>query len=955
MKKSIFTIVLLLILLSTKAQQFDWVKTFSPNASTQCNQILTDKYGNVYSAGQFKDSLLIDTALLINNSQQRTLSSIYILKHDSSGNLIWAKGVHSNYFAIVRSMALDSSDNIYLTGDFGGQVDFDPDPINQYFIGDTINVFSTIETFVCKLSANGVFVWAKSFEQKNVSPLPWFELNRGLSIEIDNNQDVIITGIFTDTVDFDPSSNTFYLNSVYNPLNINSGISNTYLVKLTNDGLLKWVKNFGQLHYVNNYDTDHLEVDSLGNIYLAGTFYDSLSFDSDTGAITIYSVNNISNFICKLDTSGELLWVNSIGSADYDQLIGIDLNQSDNVYLMSRMSSVPYYNSTKITVEGNKSSGNLLAKIKPDGTMERASFITEFNDLGFNSFSINNKGDKLYSTGDFTGKATFNFDSISSLTVNTPTFNQTSKFIYCLDLKQDSSWVKFINGKGGGRSNSLAIDEFSNVYTNGFFNDTVDFNPGNGTEIRASIGGTNTYLHKLSPCTIKKSVKQDTICGADSLVIGNNVYKITGNYIDTYIARDGCDSLVTTQLHVKPLKTDTLKHRFCDGDSVVIKNQTYKTQGYFDYRFPMTDGCDSIFVIEIKVDPIQTTSDTFTICQGDSIQVAQNFYTITGNYQDTLQTQSGCDSIVYTQLTVNSNKITNQSFEVCDGDSIVVGLNTYKVSGNYTDTFLTHLGCDSLVNTTLLVNQQKIVNQNIVLCFGEGIAIGDNVYTNSGAYQDTLQASNGCDSIISTNLSISPKIETSQSVHLCLSDSIIIGSKFYSNPGTYTDTLSSILGCDSIINTLITKADPSIDTTLFNSLLSNDTVASYQWLDCDNNYAPITGATNRLFTYYRSGVYALQLTYYNCIDITDCYRRELQSFESDVFKIYPNPSNGNFKVEVTNFGELNFYDSKGKFVSSLNCTPGINEFSMYSLANGMYILRFISGSKVLTKKLVISK
>jgi|GEM_PF-3706084 len=955
MKSSIVTILFLLTLLSTKAQQFDWVKTFSPNTSTQCNQILSDKFGNVYSAGQFQDSLLIDTTLLINNSQQRTLSSIYILKHNSSGNLIWAMEIHSSYYCIVRSMELDSSGNIYLTGDFGGQVDFDPDPINQYVLGDTINIFSTIETFVCKLSANGDFDWAKSFEQKNVLPLPYYELNRGLSIEIDNNQDVIITGVFTDTVDFDPSSNFFYLNSVYNSQNINTGKFNTYLVKLTNDGMLKWVKNFGQLHYVYNYDTDHLEVDRLGNIYLAGSLYDSLSFDSDTGAITIYSVNNISNFICKLDTSGKLIWANSIGSPDYDQLIGIDLNQSDNLYLMSRMSSAPYYNSTKITVDGNKNSGTLLCKIQPDGTMERASFITELNDLGFNLFSINNKGDKLYSTGDFTGKATFNFDSISSLTMNTPTFNQTSKFIYCLDLKQDSSWVKFINGKGGGRSNSLAIDHYNNVYTNGIFSDTVDFNPGNGIEIRVSKGGTNTYLHKLSPCTIKKSIKQDTICGADSLVIGNNVYKITGNYIDAYVAFDGCDSLVTTQLYVKPLKTDTLKHRFCDGDSVVIKNQTYKTQGYFDFRFPMTDGCDSIFVIEIKVDPIQTTSDTFTICHGDSIQIAQKFYTTSGNYQDTLQTQSGCDSIIHTQLTVNSNKITNQSFEFCEGDSILVGLNTYKISGNYSDTLVTYLGCDSLVNTTLLVNQQMIINQSIVLCFGESITIGDNVYTNSGVYLDTLQASNGCDSIISTNLSISPKIETNQSVHLCLEDRIKVGSKFYSNSGIYRDTLSSTLGCDSIINTQIAKADPSIDTTLFNSLLSNDTVASYQWLDCDNNYAPIAGATDRLFTYNRSGLYALQLTYYNCIDITDCYSVELQSFESDLFKIYPNPSNGDFKVEVTNFGELNLYDSNGKFVSSRNCIPGINEFSIYNLANGMYLLRFISGSKVLTKKLVISK
>lgn len=955
MKKSILTIVILLFILSIKAQQFDWVKTFSPYTSTQCNQILADKYGNIYSAGQFKDSLLIDTTLLTNNSQPTSLNSIYILKHDSSGNLIWAKGIHSSYYSIVRSMALDSSDNIYLTGDFAGLVDFDPDPINQFFLGDTINIYSTIETFICKVSANGDFVWAKSFEQKNVSP-PHLGINRGTSIEIDNNQDIIITGTFTDTVDFDPSSGTLYVNSDYPAQYANNSYSNSYLVKLTNDGLLKWVKRFNSLNYNGLYlPADPLEVDNFGNIYFASSFYHILSFNTDTGTITLNSTYNISNFICKLDTSGNVLWAKKIGTNNMDWFSGIDLDQFNNLYLMSRMSGIPYYDSTKITVDGNKNSGTLLCKIQPDGNMERASFITEFNDLIIFSFSISNKGDKLYSTGDFTGKATFNFDSISSLTMNTPTFNQTSKFIYCLDLRQDSSWVKFINGKGGGRSFAISIDNYNNVYTNGFFNDTVDFNPGNGTEIRVSKGGANTYLHKLSPCTIKKSIKQDTICGADSLVIGNNVYKTTGNYIDSYIAREGCDSLVTTQLYVKPLKSDTLKHRFCYGDSVVIQNQTYKTQGYLDFRFPLTDGCDSIFVIEIKVDPIQITSDTFSICKGDSIQVGQKFYTESGNYQDTLQDIKGCDSIIYTQLTVNSNEIINQLIGICEGDSLEVGFNTYKLSGNYTDTLITNLGCDSIVNTTLTVNQQKIINQSIVLCFGEGITIGDRVYTIGGSYIDTLQTSNGCDSIISTNLSISPKIETNQSVHLCRGDSILVGGVFYSNSGYYTDTLTTAFGCDSVILTKITKATHSIDTTIFNSLKSNDSATTYQWLDCENNFAPINGATNPLFTYYRSGSYAVQLTQYDCTDTTDCYKRELQSFESDIFKIYPNPSNGNFKVEVTSFGELNVYDSNGKFISALNCIPGVNELSMLSLANGVYVLRFVSDSKVITKKLIISR
>ena len=117
---------------------------------------------------------------------------------------------------------------------------------------------------------------------------------------------------------------------------------------------------------------------------------------------------------------------------------------------------------------------------------------------------------------------------------------------------------------------------------------------------------------------------------------------------------------------------------------------------------------------------------------------------------------SPCISTIATvNAVINSSFSSAQSLSICNGDSVLLGGNYYSVSGNYTDTLPTVNNCDSVINTYLSVFSYQYAIQNIVLCEDESYQIGNNIYNTAGTYNDTLQLLNYCDSIITTHISFS--------------------------------------------------------------------------------------------------------------------------------------------------------------------------------------------------------
>ena len=94
--------------------------------------------------------------------------------------------------------------------------------------------------------------------------------------------------------------------------------------------------------------------------------------------------------------------------------------------------------------------------------------------------------------------------------------------------------------------------------------------------------------------------------------------------------------------------------------------------------------------------------------------------------------------------------------EICQGESFIVGSDTYTTSGNYSNLLTNINGCDSIVNLALTVNPIYTINIVETICQGESITVGTSIYTSSGNYTDLLTSINGCDSVVNCVLTVNP-------------------------------------------------------------------------------------------------------------------------------------------------------------------------------------------------------
>jgi gliding motility-associated-like protein len=322
----------------------------------------------------------------------------------------------------------------------------------------------------------------------------------------------------------------------------------------------------------------------------------------------------------------------------------------------------------------------------------------------------------------------------------------------------------------------------------------------------------------------KKSANlSQVICLGDSITIGTKVFKTEGTYAITLQTSNGCDSIINLNLTVLDTSINTFVTTICDGDSVTIGNQTFKVAGIYTVVLQSTFGCDSTVILDLRIKPTQTTNITETICQGESVTVGNLSFSTTGVFTVVLQTFQSCDSTVILDLTVNPISRSTIFEIICEGDSIIVGNQTFNSTGNYTITLENAAGCDSIINLDLVVN--PIATTNIVksICRGEAEIIGNQVFTETGNYTVVLQTSTNCDSTVNLDLTVVEPVITELNFKVCQGETIAVGDSIYSTTGTYSNTLNSAAGCDSIVN-LNLIVDPAITTPITTSICDGDSV-----------------------------------------------------------------------------------------------------------------------------------
>jgi gliding motility-associated-like protein len=291
----------------------------------------------------------------------------------------------------------------------------------------------------------------------------------------------------------------------------------------------------------------------------------------------------------------------------------------------------------------------------------------------------------------------------------------------------------------------------------------------------------------------------EEICEGDSILIGNTIYDQSGNYTAILSSQDNCDSIIHLDLTVHPVYSIDRTETICEGESITLGNQVYDQTGSYTAMLSTANGCDSIITLDLTVNPSPDTSITAFICKSETYQVGNSIYNTTGLYSDTLSTVDGCDSIINLDLTVYPDYEITLDEMICEGEFVMVGNSIYSQTGNYMDSLLTSDGCDSVVFLNLTVSQSHLLNIGTSICEGESYIVGDSVYTETGTYSNMLTTVDGCDSTVNLVLTVRPTPTTMLTESICEGDSIRIGASVYKESGNYVDVLATVYGCDSTV------------------------------------------------------------------------------------------------------------------------------------------------------------
>ena len=150
--------------------------------------------------------------------------------------------------------------------------------------------------------------------------------------------------------------------------------------------------------------------------------------------------------------------------------------------------------------------------------------------------------------------------------------------------------------------------------------------------------------------------------------------------------------------------------------------------------------------MELTIIPaLANTLDTIYISYDDSAMLAGSYQTTSGVYYDTLQTTAGCDSVIQTTLIIDDIIFSTDTITICQGDSALINGTYYTQPNTYVDTLISYTFSDSVVETTLIVNPNTFTIDSLTLCTHDSILLGGRYQTSAGVYLDTVQSQFGCD------------------------------------------------------------------------------------------------------------------------------------------------------------------------------------------------------------------
>ena len=435
--------------------------------------LVLDNDGNMYVAGMFEGTCDFEPSIWEENRTSNGLTDVFLVKYDQDWNLIWVQTFGGEDEESVYEIVMDSSGNIYITGDFVGTVDFDPGSGTD--IHSTGSIYSQ-NIYLSSFTPGGEFRWANTW-----GGFGYYQT--GYDISIDNSDNVYVIGMYIGNCDFDPGPGEDIQPS-------HSDYYDAFLSKFaTNGDYIKAVTWGGPgveygLSVIN---------DIPGNTYVSGIFSDTCDFDPGPGFATKSPVGYYDAYVCKYDWTGDFNWVGAYGGTSLEFPEDIITDSSSNLFITGYF----YYTTDLdpgVTQDLHTSNGGpdiFLSKLDSNGLYEWGytwGSTEPEDDDGL--VLVLDEAENILITGIFKGNVDFD-----------PTYEEDFHYadrfsdFYLCSYTNDGiyQWSKAWRGIYADLASDIKLHDGS-YYMTGYFGQTIDFDPDTGLDEFTAAGYLDAFL-----------------------------------------------------------------------------------------------------------------------------------------------------------------------------------------------------------------------------------------------------------------------------------------------------------------------------------------------------------------------------------------------------------------------------------------------------------------------------
>jgi hypothetical protein len=457
----------------------------------------------------------------------------------------WAKKIGGAGNEAIHDFALDSQNNIYVTGYFNNEIDF-----NQNGVPHTLSSHGLHDMFLIKLNPVGDVIWSVHIGGES--------FDSGSKLVVDSEDNVIVVGASSGMVDLDPSENEHYINSAVtssqfvskfnseghlqwahpirgtvtadpfifellvdnndnivligefvHELNIYSGEPQTlhtlYASNITSMYVLKYAPN-SDLIYANKYESDQSiypyagTIDNQDNIYIGGVFSGQVDFGSEDGLL-LNSTGYEDAFITKLDANGNAIWARAFGGTEtVIQCNTIKTDAEHNIYFSGLFYGTASFQEgdMDLTLTSPNMDNIFVAKLNADGNVHWARRIINSYYLIETDMMVDH-AQNTYILGTLNGTMVFN-EGPDEVQLSSPSYNVN--FLAKYDSEGNFQAANAIRALPSLKLTRLELDTDENIFLAGYFNGSLFNGPVSiENELMLSTGLDGLIL-KINPTNL---------------------------------------------------------------------------------------------------------------------------------------------------------------------------------------------------------------------------------------------------------------------------------------------------------------------------------------------------------------------------------------------------------------------------------------------------------------------